>query len=167
MAIKRTTVGTGLPAGFPFSLAISGMPALGSGGSFKSGTFEEETAVAWHNVLAIAESSGFSKSEIAYVQCVVADINDLRDAQRLVVGRVRRCFDRPRAIHLPGGSASLRCQDRDTGRGRPRQLSCHAPTRSQAPPESALLGQKIIACWRRRHGAVRRGTARQVAITVV
>jgi 2-iminobutanoate/2-iminopropanoate deaminase len=84
MTIKRTTSGQGLPAGFPFSLAaegsgvcfISGMPALDPDGTFHSGTFEEETELAWHNIEQIARAAGYSTEEIVYVQCVVADIND-------------------------------------------------------------------------------------------
>jgi 2-iminobutanoate/2-iminopropanoate deaminase len=84
MTIKRTSSGPGLPAGFPFSLAveangacfISGMPALDTDGAFVPGTFEEETALAWHNTCAIAEAAGYSISEIVYVQCVLADIGD-------------------------------------------------------------------------------------------
>src|SRR5918992_1863773 len=82
MTIKRTTSGPGLPSGFPFSLAgeangvcfISGMPALTPEGTYREGTFEEEVSLAWHNIVAIAEASGYSVEEIVYVQCVVADI---------------------------------------------------------------------------------------------
>ncbi len=84
MTIKRTSVGKGLSSGFPFSLSgevdgscfVSGMPALNPDGSFQGGTFEEETDLAWHNIVTIAEASGYSKDEIVYVQCVVADIGD-------------------------------------------------------------------------------------------
>lgn len=84
MTIRRTTSGPGLPAGFPFALAgqangvcfISGMPALGPDGSYQPGTFADEVALAWHNVMAIAEASGYAIDEIVYVQCVVADIGD-------------------------------------------------------------------------------------------
>lgn len=84
MTIKRTTSGPGLPGGFPFSLAseangvcfISGMPALDPDGKYREGTFEEETALAWHNVTMIAHAAGYAPEEIVYVQCVVADIND-------------------------------------------------------------------------------------------
>jgi 2-iminobutanoate/2-iminopropanoate deaminase len=70
------------PTGFPFSLAagtddvcfISGMPALDGQGGFAPGTFEEEVALAWANVLAIADTAGFSSADIVYVQCVLADI---------------------------------------------------------------------------------------------
>jgi 2-iminobutanoate/2-iminopropanoate deaminase len=82
--IKRTTSGTGLPAGFPFSFAsevnglcfISGMPALTSDGKYQSGTFEDEVSLAWHNVETIARASGYSVEEIVYVQCVLADLKD-------------------------------------------------------------------------------------------
>jgi len=82
MSIKRTSSGAGLPAGFPFSLAgeangvcfISGMPALDSGGKFVPGTFEEETDLAWDNVIAIARAAGYSVDEMVYVQCILADI---------------------------------------------------------------------------------------------
>ena len=48
MTIRRISSGSGLPAGFPFSLAsegngilfISGMPALDADGKFVPGTFE-------------------------------------------------------------------------------------------------------------------------------
>ena len=84
MTIKHTTAGPGLPAGFPFSLAaegngvcfISGMPALNAQGTYDEGTFEEEVSLAWQNVTAIAAASGYSESEIFYVQCVLSDIND-------------------------------------------------------------------------------------------
>ncbi|MEP6561974.1 MAG: RidA family protein [Nakamurella sp.] len=82
MTITRTTSGPGLPTGFPFSLAarsdgvcfISGMPALNSEGKYQQGTFEEETVLAWHNIEAIAQASGYSTDGFVYVQCVVADI---------------------------------------------------------------------------------------------
>jgi 2-iminobutanoate/2-iminopropanoate deaminase len=84
MTITRTTGGAGLPAGLPFSLAtevggvcfISGIPALASDGSFQAGDFAEETSRAWHNVVAIADAAGYSRTEIIYVQCVLADIDD-------------------------------------------------------------------------------------------
>ncbi len=87
MTIKRTSAGAGLPAGFPFSLSgevnetcfISGMPALDRDGKFKAGKFVEETDLAWHNIVAIAEGSGYSIDEIVYVQCVLADIDDYGD----------------------------------------------------------------------------------------
>jgi 2-iminobutanoate/2-iminopropanoate deaminase len=87
MTIKRTSSGVGLPAGFPFSLAgegyglcfISGMPALDPDGKFVSGTFEEETELAWHNVAAIAQASGCSLDDIVYVQCVLSDIDNYGD----------------------------------------------------------------------------------------
>ena len=43
-------------------------------GKYQEGTFAEETALAWHNIEAIAQASGYSPEEIVYVQCVVADI---------------------------------------------------------------------------------------------
>ena len=84
MTITRTTTGPGLPAGFPFSLAasahgacfISGMPALNADGKYQPGSFEEETALAWHNITTIAQAAGYSPAEIVYVQCVLADIGD-------------------------------------------------------------------------------------------
>lgn len=84
MTITRTSTGEGLSAGFPFSLAaethgvcfLSGMPALDPDGVFQAGTFDEETRLAWHNVVAIASAAGFSQEEIVYVQCVLADIDD-------------------------------------------------------------------------------------------
>jgi 2-iminobutanoate/2-iminopropanoate deaminase len=94
MTITRTSSGPGLPAGFPFSLAVeaagtcfvSGMPALDRDGKFAPGTFAEETRLAWLNVAAIVEAAGFSVDEIVYVQCVVADIanySELNDWWRL------------------------------------------------------------------------------------
>lgn len=87
MTIKRTNSGFGLPAGFPFSLAteangiclISGMPALDPDGKFVPGTFEEETELAWRDVVAIAEAAGYSTDEIVYVQCVLGDIDNYGD----------------------------------------------------------------------------------------
>lgn len=87
MTIKRTSSGPGLPAGLPFSLAaeangicvISGMPPLGPEGTFVPGTFDEEAALAWHNVIAIAKEAGYSIAEIAYVQCVLSDIGHYDD----------------------------------------------------------------------------------------
>lgn len=84
MTISRTTAGPGLPSGFPFSLAaesggtcfISGMPALDPEGKYREGAFEQEVALAWHNVISIARAAGFSEQEIVYVQCVVADIGN-------------------------------------------------------------------------------------------
>ena len=87
MTIRRTSSGAGLPAGFPFNLAveanglcfISGMPALDPDGTFQPGTFEEEAELAWRNVQAIAEAAGFQAEEIVYVQCVLADIASYAD----------------------------------------------------------------------------------------
>jgi 2-iminobutanoate/2-iminopropanoate deaminase len=87
MTIRRTNSGVGLPAGFPFSLAseangicvISGMPALDPDGKFVPGTFEEETELAWHDVVAIAKAAGYSIDEIVYVQCVLGDIDNYGD----------------------------------------------------------------------------------------
>jgi 2-iminobutanoate/2-iminopropanoate deaminase len=87
MPIKRTSSGPGLPAGFPFNLAveangvcyISGMPALDAHGTFLPGTFDEETDLAWRNVSAIAEAAGYLIGEIVYVQCVLADIGNYGD----------------------------------------------------------------------------------------
>ena len=84
MTITRTSSGPGLPGGYPFSLAceanglcfISGMPALGPGGAFEPGTFEEQIDRAWRNVVGIAGEAGFSIGELLYVQCVLADIGD-------------------------------------------------------------------------------------------
>jgi 2-iminobutanoate/2-iminopropanoate deaminase len=84
VTITRTRPGPGLPTGFPFSLAasadgvcfISGMPALGPDGTYQPGIFAEETALAWHNVITIAQAAGYSTEEIVYVQCVLADIGD-------------------------------------------------------------------------------------------
>lgn len=74
----------GLLAGFPFSLScqasgtcfISGMPALDPDGRFVPGTFAEEADLAWRNVMAIAEASGYSGQEVVYVQCVLGDLAD-------------------------------------------------------------------------------------------
>jgi 2-iminobutanoate/2-iminopropanoate deaminase len=87
MSIKRIGSGPGLPVGFHFSLAsqaggvcfISGMPALGPDGKFVPGTFAEEADLAWHNIVSIANASGYSSGEIVYVQCVLSDIADYRD----------------------------------------------------------------------------------------
>ena len=84
MTITRSLTGDGLPTGFPFSLAaasngtcfISGMPALGPDGEYRPGTFEEEVALAWHNIAQIAAAAGYSTAELVYVQCVVADIDN-------------------------------------------------------------------------------------------
>jgi 2-iminobutanoate/2-iminopropanoate deaminase len=84
MSVKRINSRPGLPPGFPFSLScdvdgtcfISGMPALDPDGKFVPGTFAEETELAWRNVVAIAEASGYSSNEIVYVQCVLADMAD-------------------------------------------------------------------------------------------
>jgi 2-iminobutanoate/2-iminopropanoate deaminase len=84
MSITRTLAGPGLPAGFPFSLAsaadgvcfISGMPALNPDGKYQEGTFEQETALAWHNVTAIAAAADYLAEEIVYVQCVIADMDN-------------------------------------------------------------------------------------------
>jgi 2-iminobutanoate/2-iminopropanoate deaminase len=82
MTITRTTQLAGRPTAFPFSLAgdtggvcfISGMPALGPDGTYQEGTVEEEVALAWHNVLEIAQAAGHTAQEIVYVQCVLGDI---------------------------------------------------------------------------------------------
>ena len=82
MTVQRISSGPGLPSGFPFSLAaeangvcfISGMPALDPTGALVPGTLTEETELAWHNVIAIAEAAGSSADDILFVQCVLADI---------------------------------------------------------------------------------------------
>ena len=87
MMIERTNSGLGLRTGFPFSLAseangicvISGMPALDPDGKFVPGTFEEETELAWHDVVVIAGAAGYSIDEIVYVQCVLVDIDNYGD----------------------------------------------------------------------------------------
>jgi 2-iminobutanoate/2-iminopropanoate deaminase len=84
MSIKRTASGPGLPSGFPFSLAaeagglcfVSGMPPLGPDGAFVAGTFEEEVALAWKNVVAILEASDLTPGDLVYVQCVLADMDN-------------------------------------------------------------------------------------------
>jgi 2-iminobutanoate/2-iminopropanoate deaminase len=84
MSIQRTTTGPGLPGGFPFSLAsgtddvcfLSGMPALDAGGVFVPGTFQAEADLAWERVADIARAAGYAPEEIAFVQCVLADIGD-------------------------------------------------------------------------------------------
>ncbi|WP_309620583.1 hypothetical protein, partial [Salinibacterium sp.] len=84
MTINRTSAGPGLPTGFLFSLSaevngtcfISGMPSLDAEGKFKAGTFTEETDMAWHNVISIAEASGYSAEEIVYVQRPVLYFSD-------------------------------------------------------------------------------------------
>ena len=84
MSITRTSSGQGLPAGFPFSLAaesdglcfLSGMPPLGDDGRYQAGTFEEEVALAWRNVAAIAAAAGCSNEDILFVQCLLGDIGD-------------------------------------------------------------------------------------------
>jgi 2-iminobutanoate/2-iminopropanoate deaminase len=87
MTLNRTSSGPGLPAGFPFSLAvaaggvcfISGMPALAPDGAFVPGTFAEEADLAWHNVAAIAAAAGYSTGDIVYVQCLLGDIGSYGD----------------------------------------------------------------------------------------
>jgi 2-iminobutanoate/2-iminopropanoate deaminase len=84
MAIRRISSGTGLPAGFPFSLAsehdgvlyISGMPALDAEGRFAPGTFEQEADRAWANITAIAAASGYSPDDFLFIQILLADIDD-------------------------------------------------------------------------------------------
>lgn len=84
MTIKRVSSGTGLPAGFPFSLAsesggvlyISGMPALGPDGSFVPGPFTAQADRAWANVVAVADAVGYGPADILYVQAVLGDIGD-------------------------------------------------------------------------------------------
>lgn len=55
---------------------ISGMPALGPDGAYRPGTFQEEVALAWHNITRIATAAGYATMKIVYVQCVVADIDN-------------------------------------------------------------------------------------------
>ena len=84
MTIRRISSGSGLPAGFPFSLAsegngilfISGMPALDADGTFVPGTFEEEADRAWASIVAIAAASGYSPGNFLYVQVLLGDIAD-------------------------------------------------------------------------------------------
>ncbi len=84
MGLTRTTSGAGLPAGVPFSLAvtandtcfISGMPALGDDGKYRPGTFDDEVTRAWDNIMRIATAAGFVQEEIVFVQSVLADIED-------------------------------------------------------------------------------------------
>jgi 2-iminobutanoate/2-iminopropanoate deaminase len=87
MTIRRISSGSGLPAGFPFSLAsegngilfISGMPALDADGKFVPGTFEEEADRAWASIVAIAAASGYSPGNFLYVQVLLGDIADYGD----------------------------------------------------------------------------------------
>jgi 2-iminobutanoate/2-iminopropanoate deaminase len=87
MTIRRISSGSGLPAGFPFSLAseangilfISGMPALDADGKFVPGTFEEEANRAWASVVAIAAASGYSPGNFLYVQVLLGDIANYGD----------------------------------------------------------------------------------------
>lgn len=84
MSVLRVNSVPGLPTGLPFALAgqangvcfISGMPALNADGTAHTGTFEDEVAIAWHNVAEIAHAAGFSHEEFLYVQCAVADMDD-------------------------------------------------------------------------------------------
>jgi 2-iminobutanoate/2-iminopropanoate deaminase len=84
MTIKRTASGTGLPSGFPFSLAaeaggicfVSGMPPLGPDGRFVAGTFEEEVDLAWKNVVAILANAELEPADVIYVQCVLSDMDN-------------------------------------------------------------------------------------------
>jgi len=93
MTIRRISSGSGLPAGFPFSLAsegngllfISGMPALDADGKFVPGTFEEEANRAWASIVAIAAASGYSPGNFLYVQVLLGDIanyGDINDCWR-------------------------------------------------------------------------------------
>lgn len=85
--VRRIGAGAGLPGGFPFSLAavvdnicfISGMPALDEAGEVRAGSFDEEADLAWHNVVAIADASGFTQADIVFVQCAVADMANYAD----------------------------------------------------------------------------------------
>ena len=87
MTIRRISSGSGLPAGFPFSLAsegngilfISGMPALDADGKFVPGTFEEEADRAWARIVAIAAASGYSRGDFLYVQVLLGDIANYGD----------------------------------------------------------------------------------------
>ena len=87
MTIRRISSGSGLPAGFPFSLAseangilfISGMPALDADGKFVAGTFEEEANRAWASIVAIAAASGYSPGNFLYVQVLLGDIANYGD----------------------------------------------------------------------------------------
>jgi 2-iminobutanoate/2-iminopropanoate deaminase len=87
MTIRRISAGSGLLAGFPFSLAsegngilfISGMPALDEDGKFSPGTFEEEADRAWASILAIAAASGCGPADFLYVQVLLADIGNYGD----------------------------------------------------------------------------------------
>jgi 2-iminobutanoate/2-iminopropanoate deaminase len=87
MTIRRISSGSGLPAGFPFSLAsegngilfISGMPALDADGKFVPGTFEEEANRAWASIVAIAAASGSSPGDLLYVQVLLGDIGNYGD----------------------------------------------------------------------------------------
>ena len=87
MTIRRISSGSGLPAGFPFSLAsegngilfISGMPALDADGKFVPGTFGEEADRAWASIVAIAAASGSSSGDLVYVQVLLGDIGNYSD----------------------------------------------------------------------------------------
>jgi 2-iminobutanoate/2-iminopropanoate deaminase len=80
------TSGEGVPPSVaPFSAAvvagdicfISGQPAIDpESGQFRSGTIEEEFAVAFGNVLAIATAAGFAATDLRYVHLALADIAD-------------------------------------------------------------------------------------------
>jgi 2-iminobutanoate/2-iminopropanoate deaminase len=80
------TSGEGVPPSVaPFSAAvvagdicfISGQPAIDpASGQFRPGTVEEEFAVAFSNVLAIAKAAGFAATDLTYVHVALADIGD-------------------------------------------------------------------------------------------
>jgi 2-iminobutanoate/2-iminopropanoate deaminase len=154
MTITRTTGGAGLPAGLPFSLAtevggvcfISGMPALAPDGSFQAGDFATETSQAWHNVVAIADAAGYSRTEIIYAQCVLADIDDyaaLNDWWRREFDDIDQAPSR--FTYQAGGTAHR-------GHLEPflqRDLRCKAVGPGQDPHASRGLGPAAPAGYRR------------------
>ena len=87
MTVRRINSGSGLPAGFPFSLAsehngvlhISGMPSVDSAGTFFPGTFEQEADRAWASITAIAAAGGYSSDEFVFVQVLLADMGNYGD----------------------------------------------------------------------------------------
>lgn len=131
MTIKRTNSGLGLPAGFPFSLACeangicvtSGLPPLDPNGKVAPGTFDEEPAAAWHDVIAIAKEAADSIDETTQVQCVLGEVDYYDDLNNWWRRDFPDLSTTPARFHVPGRRPSARGNDQDSSCGGSWHLS--------------------------------------------
>jgi 2-iminobutanoate/2-iminopropanoate deaminase len=86
MSRKYITTGAGIPPSTaPISQAvvagnychISGQLAIDANGKFVDGTIEQQTKLAFDNLLAVLKEAGFTKQEIVFVDIAFTDLKDL------------------------------------------------------------------------------------------